>query len=171
MGGRVGDETRTHHHHSGSRLDLAGNHPCIFEGPARDATFEVGAGDGRKGRRRTRGDEQTVVLERGTIVEIYRAAVRTSVGLDRLPVQVANPQALEVARASALMRAVLIDAPAEDVRDRHAGIGLAGFAADQGDVACGVFMPQGFSGPDAGRTGTDNDVFHLYDLPCGTRIS
>jgi hypothetical protein len=84
--------------------------------------------------------------------------------LDRLAVEIANAKTGKVTGALALQGTLFGDATGQDVGDRHARVRLAGLAADQGDIAGGIFMPQGLGGPHAGGAGTDKDISHGFFL-------
>src|SRR5574343_1106166 len=80
--------------------------------------------------------------------------------LQCLAIEVTDPQRLEMADGLALGSAGLVDPAGQDERNRHARIGLARLAADQGDFAGWVLLAKGFGGPDASRAGADKNVFH-----------
>jgi hypothetical protein len=62
----------------------------------------------------------------------------------------------------ALVCTFIIDASAQNIGNCHAGIGLAGLAADQRDLTAGVFVPKRFGGSQACGAGTNDDVLHDF---------
>jgi hypothetical protein len=108
---------------------------------------------------RAAGDQQAVVGQALAAGEFHLLCLR--VDLDHLALDQVDALPGVVVVGFAQMRAAVGDFPDQEIGDRHARIRRFGLVADEGDLGIRLQVAQGFGCHEAGRTITDDDVFHV----------
>ena len=122
-------------------------------------TRAVDTRDGRAHRARARGNQQPVEADHAAVLERHCAGG----AVERLCATTAqfDAQRLEVSGGVAQMRAVLADIADQQIGNGHARVRRLGLVSDDDDRVARRELAKGFRGDDAGRSGAQDEVFHV----------